>query len=563
MNSPTLNPHNSNKIATNNNSNGRMPRSRAQTYHYGSQSQPAGMDYPANYSNFNPQLYSPYPQYHSNRYAFHTMNSPGSPHIMSAPGSPMSIGMENASSPLSETAPHHHHQSTTSGPAYGVSHMPATTDRSNSALRHQQYPESCNPPPQHLQPAYHPISSPTPQQSHASHHHQTQAHHPAHLAYHAQPPNMRRPGLSSHRQRSTSEHIMKPQNLLVDTNHHHHSALSYGMLVSPLSTPTEHYESQMSLTTGSMLMNNNDSSQGGSMSMGSHMGASSMHSYHHSGFLNPAHLSQPAALSSSSSLSRRRAPSAPLGPPHMGSPYYQTPLTFPQRIGQPWNGIPSSSALNAVPTPTSCSPDPGDLSEHGSTVPMNPVDEEFKRRILQLKFEEREIAIDYLKEQAKKTGFSVLVRTSRPDYVVIICNCGRRVKQVEGERKRKRKRKTAMTGCEWHVILFRRTIPGSAAPRLWEYRASSKMEHNHALDLGKPQQDQIQLPPHQQQPQQHHHHHHHHESQSEQQSTQSQHDQHEQHDFKHDLKEETLRESLSPPRIQQPLDYKHERGAPQ
>ncbi|KAI8916604.1 hypothetical protein DFJ77DRAFT_460522 [Powellomyces hirtus] len=257
------------------------------------------------------------------------------------------------------------------------------------------------------------------------------------------------------RQRSSSDQISRPSPLLVDNNalHRRSSVMGYsgsGSMVTPTGTPTpESYDPQLMHSSG-LMMNGSIGAMGDQMHA-SHMG-------YGSGYLNPAHLSHPHT--------RRRAPSAPLIP----NSYFQTPAASPT------GGSPHDSPV---------------FHHHGMHhLPndmhpqiMNPVDEDFKRRILQLKFEEREIAIDFLKEQAKQTGFSVLVRTSRPDYVVIICNCGRRVKQVDGERKRKRKRKTAMTGCEWHVILFRRNIPGSTAPRMWEYRASSKMEHNHPLVL--------------------------------------------------------------------------------
>ncbi|KAI8818489.1 uncharacterized protein EV422DRAFT_579926 [Fimicolochytrium jonesii] len=109
--------------------------------------------------------------------------------------------------------------------------------------------------------------------------------------------------------------------------------------------------------------------------------------------------------------------------------------------------------------------------------PLNPADESFKNRIIRHKFEDRDGALDFLKEQARMAGFNVLVRTSRSDYVVIICSCGRRSRpkpqteeqqaaaaqqqQREEEeepprKKRKKKEKAAVTGCEWHIILFRR-----------------------------------------------------------------------------------------------------------
>ncbi|KAJ3008332.1 hypothetical protein HKX48_008645 [Thoreauomyces humboldtii] len=257
----------------------------------------------------------------------------------------------------------------------------------------------------------------------------------------------RSPSNAAHtRQRSISDQMLRPAPLLTDaaTLNRRSSVMTYASpnVLTPSGTPTpsDSYDSPHALPMSTFQFNPTPMSAD---ILHSHMG-------YGSGYLNPAHLSYPHT--------RRRAPSAPLMP-HT----YYTPLASPA------SGSPHGSPVSAFPNgPSSLhlplhhshhhhSPLPNDM--HSQPL-MNPVDEEFKRRILQLKFEEREMAIDFLKEQAKSTGFSVLVRTSRPDYVVIICNCGRRVKHVEGERKRKRKRKTAMTGCEWHIILFRRTIQG-------------------------------------------------------------------------------------------------------
>ncbi|KAI8585360.1 hypothetical protein BDZ88DRAFT_24481 [Geranomyces variabilis] len=295
----------------------------------------------------------------------------------------------------------------------------------------------------------------------------------------------RRSPLHINRQRSSSDQIMRPSPLLVDVNALHRrssAALSYtGSLMTPIGSPhpdSPYDASHLNSPLGFPIMSTHLLPLGGGND-GSmqhhHQGSPHMNGGYGgngTGFLNPAHLSQQPPQPR-----RQRAPSAPM---------ISTSHSFFNTTSSLASPGPASAA--SVGTPTSGSPVFHQNTMHALPSDMhppimNPVDEEFKRRILQLKFEEREIAIDFLKEQAKQTGFSVLVRTSRPDYVVIICNCGRRVKQVEGERKRKRKRKTAMTGCEWHVILFRRNIPGSSAPRMWEYRASSKMEHNHPLNL--------------------------------------------------------------------------------
>ncbi|KAJ3168977.1 hypothetical protein HDU88_001304 [Geranomyces variabilis] len=99
----------------------------------------------------------------------------------------------------------------------------------------------------------------------------------------------------------------------------------------------------------------------------------------------------------------------------------------------------------------------------------------FKHGLMHHFFDSKEPAIEFVKEESLKYGFSVLVRTSKPDYVVVICNCGRRLKRLKGERKRNRRFKTAMTGCEWRIVLFR------SGNQKWEFRATPKMEHNHGL----------------------------------------------------------------------------------
>ncbi|TPX56547.1 hypothetical protein SpCBS45565_g08381 [Spizellomyces sp. 'palustris'] len=372
----------------------RTGRARAQTFHFGS---PANVTYSpmSTYAPLTQQVYS-FP-YSSGRFQYQGMSQSMSP-LATVPEHPLP--------PISSTqqlSPHEHMFTFPPPPL-------SDSDRPVLQFRHQQQ--------QHF--------------------------------FHDAQQRMRRSPPAMTRQRSSSDQVMRPSTLLVDTGMARRpSAMSYnGAMVSPLGTPTpDPYDGHMSVSAEAIMM-------GGHMgSLGDTLGQSMSYG---TGYLNPAHLSQPHT--------RRRAPSAPLIP-HPS--YFHTPVASPSE----------SSSPHDSPQMLHYSTDPS------STPIMNPVDEDFKRRILQLKFEEREIAIDFLKDQAKQAGFSVLVRTSRPDYVVIICNCGRRVKQVEGERKRKRKRKTAMTGCEWHVILFRRNIPGSTVPRMWEFRASSKMEHNHPLNL--------------------------------------------------------------------------------
>ncbi|KAJ3036378.1 hypothetical protein HDV00_002794 [Rhizophlyctis rosea] len=138
------------------------------------------------------------------------------------------------------------------------------------------------------------------------------------------------------------------------------------------------------------------------------------------------------------------------------------------------------------------------------TQPPSPESEHFKNLLLSHRFPDRTQALDWLKAEAVKAGFAVLVRTSRPDYVVLICSCGRRLKTSSGVGRgeggssrggggggggkvRKKKKQSALTGCEWHVILFRKVGAGSS--RLWEFRATSKMEHNHPLNPLPPDPD--------------------------------------------------------------------------
>ncbi|RKO93046.1 hypothetical protein BDK51DRAFT_31781 [Blyttiomyces helicus] len=89
--------------------------------------------------------------------------------------------------------------------------------------------------------------------------------------------------------------------------------------------------------------------------------------------------------------------------------------------------------------------------------------------------DEKEDAIEYLKEEAEQHGFSVIVRTSKPDYVVLICSRGRRLKALKGERKRSRRFKSAITGCKWRVVLFR------SENLLCKFRANTEMAHNHPM----------------------------------------------------------------------------------
>ncbi|TPX42168.1 hypothetical protein SeMB42_g05250 [Synchytrium endobioticum] len=99
--------------------------------------------------------------------------------------------------------------------------------------------------------------------------------------------------------------------------------------------------------------------------------------------------------------------------------------------------------------------------------------EPFTTRILDPTFADKDAAIEYLKDEAKTAGFSVLVRTSKKDYVVLICNCGRRLKPLKAARVRNRKQKTPMTGCSWRIVLVK------GVDNMWSYRASNEMAHNH------------------------------------------------------------------------------------
>ncbi|KAJ3185372.1 hypothetical protein HDU85_001422 [Gaertneriomyces sp. JEL0708] len=245
------------------------------------------------------------------------------------------------------------------------------------------------------------------------------------------------------------------------------------------------------------------------------------------GYLDPAHLGGTGGAI----RTRRRAPSAPVivHPGTLNSPTAQTPTPpsaspIPSAAGGGpafSNGYTSYASSTgyarspySAPSPTGYVHPPHLTYAHpsqsyayplsnkrnstsGPVPELNPRDESFKQQLLSCKFPHRDAAIGFLRTQAKIAGFSVLVRTSRPDYVVIICNCGRRVKasaEAPGDKKRRRKRKTAMTGCEWHVILFRRGagtgmnnigIHGAGkledVERMWEFRATTKMEHNHPL----------------------------------------------------------------------------------
>ncbi|KAJ3152752.1 hypothetical protein HDU86_005510 [Geranomyces michiganensis] len=441
----------------------RQPRSRAQTFAFGSH-------LPFNNNNNSPSTFGlsavySYPNFSADRAHY------------SAPSSPYD------SLPPLATVPEHSLASL----ATTSVHTPLTQQEQMFTLQ-PQFPHEDNRVLQIRQQFSfpdHTDHSSSQQGQHHHHHHQQQQ-------QQQQPAtplgNGHRSPLIMNRQRSSSDQIMRPSPLLVDVNTLHRrssTAMSYtGSLMTPIGSP--HPDSPYD-AMGFPLMSTH------LLPMGDHH---HHHHHHHqphlngsyggngTGFLNPAHLSQqppppPPPPPQQQQQRRQRAPSAPM---------ISTSHTFFNGTSSLASPGPMSAAAASVGTPTSGSPVFHQNTMHALPSDMhppimNPVDEEFKRRILQLKFEEREIAIDFLKEQAKQTGFSVLVRTSRPDYVVIICNCGRRVKQVEGERKRKRKRKTAMTGCEWHVILFRRNIPGSTAPRMWEYRASSKMEHNHPLNL--------------------------------------------------------------------------------
>ncbi|KAJ3127114.1 hypothetical protein HK098_006811 [Nowakowskiella sp. JEL0407] len=116
--------------------------------------------------------------------------------------------------------------------------------------------------------------------------------------------------------------------------------------------------------------------------------------------------------------------------------------------------------------------------------PITPYTTETFKSLLSRNYATKQDAIAHIKEIAQKFGFSVLVRTSKKDYVVIICNCGRRLKELKGERKRNRKSKTAMTGCSWRVILYKgQNLDGNtdSSEGEWSFRSTAKMEHNHVM----------------------------------------------------------------------------------
>ncbi|KAI8821302.1 uncharacterized protein EV422DRAFT_527600 [Fimicolochytrium jonesii] len=156
---------------------------------------------------------------------------------------------------------------------------------------------------------------------------------------------------------------------------------------------------------------------------------------------------------------------SPYGNPYdEGSSYRASPHNPNSPVVRSHQGL-----LQPSPPPRDLSPLPDGILRYEPAI--------FKRAMIHHMWSLKETAIEFIKEEALKYGFSVLVRTSKPDYVVVICNCGRRLKRLKGERKRNRRFKTAMTGCEWRVVLFR--SPNGE----WEFRATTKMDHNHGLPV--------------------------------------------------------------------------------
>ncbi|KAI8805375.1 hypothetical protein BJ742DRAFT_775091 [Cladochytrium replicatum] len=166
-------------------------------------------------------------------------------------------------------------------------------------------------------------------------------------------------------------------------------------------------------------------------------------------------------------------------------------------------------------------------------------DNEFVSRLLGRTFMERNDAIDFARDHARKFGFSILVRTSRQNYAVLVCGCrtrtpsgpypgtsqesgstwgglerrgstasglerrgstasalerrGSTASSVERRgsvdtsvsdssgvnRKGSGRRQRRMdTGCRFHLILHREN-----PEQPWQFRPSRVMEHNHPLPI--------------------------------------------------------------------------------
>ncbi|KAJ3118022.1 hypothetical protein HK098_006043 [Nowakowskiella sp. JEL0407] len=110
-------------------------------------------------------------------------------------------------------------------------------------------------------------------------------------------------------------------------------------------------------------------------------------------------------------------------------------------------------------------------------------------------FKDRKEAVEYARKIALNDGFTVLVRTSRENYAVLVCGCRTRAvgtpiastragldetatDEKPGKRNRASRPKRPDTGCKFHIILSR-----SDNNHPWKFRPSQTMEHNHGLPL--------------------------------------------------------------------------------
>ncbi|KAI8807928.1 hypothetical protein BJ742DRAFT_810044 [Cladochytrium replicatum] len=173
----------------------------------------------------------------------------------------------------------------------------------------------------------------------------------------------------------------------------------------------------------------------------------------------------------------------PPQPPQRSSSNHAQPHYHNQQAPQQH---PSYQVRYSSTSPTPSSTSSFDPRQTGSNGPHSPQTQaiqpysspHFRTLLSSSTFPSKDHAVRFLKAQAAAHGFKVLVRTSKKDYVVVICNCGRRLKELKGERKRKRRWKTALTGCEWRVVL----CTASSGDENWVFRCTAKMEHNHALE---------------------------------------------------------------------------------
>ncbi|KAJ3028384.1 hypothetical protein HDV00_010452, partial [Rhizophlyctis rosea] len=232
---------------------------------------------------------------------------------------------------------------------------------------------------------------------------------------------------------------------------------------------------------------------------GSNASSPSMQSYNQSYQQQPYYQPQHDASLQMDISSPLTEPDVATFPDYLPPSTFSTPNTTPmirnrqiQQHTQPFD-LSRSHSPSTPPTHPS-SPSPNVFSAHASATsspytrsphmtPLNPTQHPihpyspalFTQLLLPHTFPTKQLALAHLKRHALSFGFSVLVRTSKPDYVVVICNCGRRLKKLKSERKRNRKFKTALTGCEWRVVVFKNK------EGRFEFRGTSKMVHNHPL----------------------------------------------------------------------------------